>query len=277
MDMQNNKDLADPGDYFKRTWEIYKRRVWVLIAIYIVTLVLAAAAFGICLGLGYLFDALLHVGRDLLPALGVAVGLIAGITIFTWGTAAVIYAVAEEDLDFKGAFGKGRAAIGPFMWLITLLGYIIPGGFLLFVVPGVLFSVWFAFAQFIFVAEGRRGMDCLLRSKEYVRGMWAEVFLRLFLVWLASFVIGFVPVVGVLLSFLFTPFIMIFIWLLYKDVKELKGEVTYSTAAGEKFKWVGVATLGYLALPLLVFSVVGASIISAPCMLVKRFFFFKGF
>ena len=275
--MQNNKDLADPGDLFKRAWEIYKRRAWVLIGIYVLSLVLVLAAFGICLGLGYLVGALLHEGGEVLPASGVVAGIVGGIIIFTWGAAAVIYAVADEDLGLKGAFGKGGATIWPFMWLISLVGYIVPGGFLLFVLPGVLFSVWFAFAQFIFVAEGRRGMDCLLRSKEYVRGLWTEVFLRLLLVWLASLVIGFVPVIGPLLSFLFIPYVMIFIWLLYNDVKDLKGEVTYSTAAGEKVKWIGLATLGYLALPLVAFSVLGASIMSVPFMLLKRFFFFKGF
>lgn len=272
-----NGNLADPGDLFRRAWEIYRRRAGVLLSIYVLSFLFLAGAFVICLGSGYLLSAVIHAGRRLLPAAGAVTGIMAGIIFFTWGLAAVTYAVADESLGIRGALGKGGAAIWPFMWLISLVGYIIPGGFLLFIVPGVIFSVWFAFAQFIFVAEGRKGMDCLLRSKEYVRGQWFDVFLRLFLVWILSVVIGAVPVLGPILSFLFMPYLMIFIWLVYTDVKALKGEVAYSGATIEKLKWIGAATLGYFALPLFAFCLLGASIMSFPLMLLKKCLLFRGY
>jgi hypothetical protein len=271
----NKGGLADPGALFKRAWEIYKRRAGVLIVLCILTFLFFAGAFGVCLGLGYLFSDLFHTGHKLLPATGAVAGITAGIVFFTWGSAAVVYAVVDEGLGVGGALGKSRSVIWSFMWLISLIGYIIPGGFLLFIVPGVIFSVWFAFSQFIFIAEGGRGMDCLLKSKEYVRGLWLEVFLRLFLVWIVSVLIGTVPLLGPILSFLFFPYLLIFIRLVYDDVRALKGEVTYSAAATEKLKWAGAATAGYLAVPLFILCLMGTSIMALPFMILKGCLVFR--
>jgi hypothetical protein len=262
-------DLSDPGELFRRAWEIYRRRAGVLMALYIISFLFLMVAFGLCLGTGYLLSLVLHWGRKVLPVSGAVTGLIVGSIFFTWGLAAVTYAAADEALGIRDALRRGGAAIWSFMWLISLLGYIIPGGFLLFIIPGVIFSVWFAFAQFIFVTEGGKGMDCLLKSKEYVRGLWLEVFLRLFLVWIVSVVIGSVPILGPILSLLFVPYLLIFVWLLYKEVKALKVDVAYSTATAEKVKWIGAATLGYLALPLFVFCLLGASIMAFPFAFLK--------
>lgn len=274
---EENKSLAEPADLFKKAWQIYRRRAGVLLSLYVLSFLFLAGAFAVCLGCGYLLSAVLQAGRMLFPAAGAVAGIMAGITFFTMGLAAVTYAVADDALGIREALGKGWNAVWPFMWLISLIGYIIPGGFLLFFVPGVLFSVWFAFAQFIFVAEGRKGMDCLLRSKEYVRGQWFEVFLRLLMVWIASVIIGAVPVLGPILSFLFVPYLLIFIWLVYKDVKAIKGEVAYSATTQEKLKWIGAATLGYLAVPLFAFCLLGASILSFPLMILKRCLLFRGY
>ena len=44
-----------------------------------------------------------------------------------------------------------------FIWILSILGFIVMGGFLLFIVPGVIFTVWFAFAQFILAERTKRG------------------------------------------------------------------------------------------------------------------------
>lgn len=269
--MNSSEDLADPGELFKRAWDIYKRRAGVVISLYILSFLFFAGVFCLCLGSGYLVSLIFHAGRKVLPAAGAVMGIIAGIVVFTWGLAAVTYAVTDEDLGIRQALGKGRSVIWPFMWLISLVGYIIPGGFLLFIVPGIIFSVWFAFAQFVFVTEGVGGMNSLLKSKEYVRGRWFEVFLRLFLIWIASVLISSIPLLGTILSFLFVPYLLVFIWLLYDDLKALKGEVKYSSATIEKVKWIGAATLGYLALPLFIICLMGASIMVLPFTLLKGF------
>jgi len=59
---------------------------------------------------------------------------------------------------------------GPYLWVFFLLNIIIAGGFFLFIIPGVLFSVWFSLALFVLIFEERRGFNALFRSKHLVSG-----------------------------------------------------------------------------------------------------------
>ncbi len=175
---------------------------------------------------------------------GGIVGMVAGMIAASWGYAAFIFAVADEVLGIGDSLEKGGQKIGAFIWLLSIIGYIVMGGFLLFLIPGVMFAVWFTFAQFILAGEDEKGMNALLKSKEYVRGYFWDILLRLFIIWLVSGVIGIVPIIGPILSILFMPFMMIFIYLIYEDLRSIKGDVAYSSSTGEKFKWIGIGTLG---------------------------------
>ncbi|MCM8804908.1 MAG: hypothetical protein NC833_06605 [Candidatus Omnitrophica bacterium] len=50
---------------------------------------------------------------------------------------------------------------------------------MLFIVPGILFFIWFSLAIFILVFEERKGFDALFRSKHLVKGKFWEILLRL--------------------------------------------------------------------------------------------------
>jgi hypothetical protein len=188
--------------------------------------------------------------------IGATAGLIAG----CWGFGSFFCAVADENLSIKDALEKGGQNIWAFIWLISLLGYIIPGGFLLFFIPGVLFMVWFAFAVFILPNEGEKGMDAVLKSKEYVQGHWVDVFVRLFLIWLASLGVGMIPVIGSILSIIFYPFVMIFVYLIYEDLRHVKGDVSRPFSVGEKLGWIGIASLGYFVIIVFTIAVMGAAL-----------------
>ncbi|TAN40314.1 MAG: hypothetical protein EPN25_08115 [Nitrospirae bacterium] len=186
----------------------------------------------------------------------------------SWGLAAVVFAVTDESLGIRDSLALGWQKVGAFIWFFSIAGYIIFGGFLLLIVPGVIFLVWFAFGQFILAREDLRGMDALLKSKEYVRGYWPDVFLRLFLIWIASGVVGIVPCIGILFTVAFMPFMMIFIFLIYEDLKAAKGDIAYHSSTGEKFKWIGAGTLGYLIIPAFILLLLGVSL-SIPLLLLK--------
>ena len=151
-----------------------------------------------------------------------------------------------------------------FLWLYSLAGYVIMGGYLLFFVPGIIFTVWFAFAQFILVEEDSSAVEALFGSKGYVHGHWLDAFGRLFLAWLLSVAVGSVPLLGPLLSVAYGPFMVIFTFLLYKDLKSIAGETAPQTSSAEQCKWFAVGTLGYILMPLLVLlfivSVLGVSL-----------------
>lgn len=72
--------------------------------------------------------------------------------------------------------------------LLTTL--VIIGGFILLIIPGILFAVWLSQSQYVYVFEGIGGKAALSRSKQYVSGRWWPVFGRLILPSLAVYALS---------------------------------------------------------------------------------------
>ena len=211
-------ELRPIGELFKKSWELFKSRFITLIALYLLSIVFLFVLIGIFAGIGYLLSTLFPENKNAVIAAGIFTGMIPGFIAMFWVFAAFTFAVVDETLGIREALGKGWQRVGAFMWLASLLGFIVTGGFFLLVIPGVIFLVWFVFAQFIIASEDEKGMNAILKSKEYVRERWFDIFLRLFVIWLVSAILGIVPLIGPILSLLFFPFTMIFICLIYQDL-----------------------------------------------------------
>jgi hypothetical protein len=245
--------LRSIEELFTCSWEIFKHRFGTLISLYLFSILFLIVVLGIFIGTGYAFSLLFPESKIALIAGGIILGIIPASLSMFWCMTAFTFAVTDESLGIRDALLKGWEKVFSFMWLLSLLGFLVTGGFLLLFIPGIIFLVWFSFAQFILASENDRGMNALLKSKEYVRNRWFDVFLRLFVIWLVSGAIGMIPLVGPIVSILFFPFMMIFTYLIYRDLKTLKGEVLiYPHSSGEKLKWIGAGTLGYIVFPILV-------------------------
>lgn len=258
--------LMDVGSLLKKTWEVFKRRVLTLVIIFVLSGVVFGAGFGIFFGAGALLGMILESMKEGLVAGGVVAGVIAGMIAWGWGYGALIHGVVDESLGVVEAYKRAWRRVGSFIWIVFLLYLIIiPGGYFLFLVPGILFTVWFSFGPFVLAREGETGMNAIIKSKEYVRGHFGGVFVRFLVIWALSIAIWIVqqvfnlaamaiPVVPVLasvaLSLVFTPFSMIFVYLVYRDLRDLKGEVAYSATGGAKAKWLGLGILGWLLGPI---------------------------
>lgn len=250
------KVLPDIGTLFSRSWTIFQQRFAILIGLYLLAMVAfiippallvgAAVLAGMAKG-GVLFVTL--------GALGALAGLYCGFSCF----GAFLHAVADSQLPFRESLEKGRSIALPLLWVGLLTGFIISGGFLLFIIPGIIFTVWFFFAQFVLVNENLRGIGSLLKCREYVRGEWFNVALRLLLVWAGSVLLGIIPLVGPILSIAFLPYVMIFHYLLYRDLADLKGDIPYSCGTVDLLKWPGVALAGYIIVPAAVLLLVGGA------------------
>ncbi len=263
-----SQNLSGIGDLFRKSWEIYRSRIGALLPVYLLSIVIFLAAFGVGLGTSVVVGLFAQSLRGPVIVLGALAGFIAAMVAFFWALAALTFAVVDEGIGIREAFGKGWERIMAFAWLYVLSGFIITGGYLLLIIPGLIFLVWFGFGQFILAEEDQRGMQALLKSKEYVRGQWFGVFWRLLVVWLVSAGLGVIPFIGPLLSLLFVPFVMIYMYLLYNDLKASNREPVYSVSAGAKLKWVGAGALGYVAVPVLAVFLFGASL-AVPLMILQ--------
>jgi len=243
--------LSDIGELFGRSWEVYKKRVFVLLALMVVSGIMFAVPFGLLFGLGALFSMVLPANKGAMIVLCTLAGGMAGIAGGMWGVAAFLSAVVDEGLDFMGSFKQGKPLILPLLWLMIVTCFIIFGGYMFFIIPGLVFTLWFLFAQLI-LADGRGvGMDALLSSRALGKGHWLGILGRFIVVWLASVVVSAIPILGIVLSLLFTPFMLIYICQMYEDLKEMRGEEAFLPHPGESWRLVGAAVMGYLIVPVL--------------------------
>ena len=92
--------------------------------------------------------------------------------IYPITNAAVIQAVARiylgKPTSALDALKQGVSRYGPLLWTTILMFLAIMGGFILLIIPGIYFSIWFGLSQHVTVLEGISGPAALGRSKQLV-------------------------------------------------------------------------------------------------------------
>lgn len=247
--------LTDLGDLFRQSWELYQKRFAPLALLYLLTILAFVIPTAVAVGLGF-FTTLLAGGVAFF--ITVSLGILAGIIGSLWCYGGFLCAVLDDTLRLEEALRRGKELILLLAWIFLLSGFLVTGGYLLLIIPGVIFTVWFSLAQFIMPGENVRGLAALLKSREYVRGYWLAVALRLFLVWIVSGLVGAIPLFGPILALLFFPYLMIFHCLIYRNLRALKGDFSDSQGTKSTFLWPGVALVGWILVPALLILLFGS-------------------
>lgn len=104
--------------------------------------------------------------------------------LLLWISIALIRTIAgryegREGILPKAGLRDATALILPMFWVSILSGLAVLGGFLLLFIPGILFSIWFAFANYAVLMDDKRGVAALSFSKLLVKGRWWETLVRL--------------------------------------------------------------------------------------------------
>ena len=115
--------------------------------------------------------------------------------------------------------------LASFFWVGFLKGVITLIGFIIFIIPGIVFAIWFSFASYVFVFENIKGFDALKKSRKLGRGYWWPIFWRMVAIALIDILISvvFKNFVGSIITVLFvTPYILVYLSTLYQDLKNIK-------------------------------------------------------
>ncbi len=83
--------------------------------------------------------------------------------------------------EWKHTFTASSHLIWPFIFAAFLVGIIVFGGTLLLIVPGIIFSVWYALTSYIVILDDGRGWSALKTSKKLVYGRWWGMAARIFI------------------------------------------------------------------------------------------------
>jgi hypothetical protein len=171
------------------------------------------------------------------PAL-VVIALIFGVVVIavvTWLSLAsnkLVYSVAEgTDEGIKAALKYSWRNFPAYFVVAFVAGLIAIAGFVLLVIPGVIFTVFLSLVTPVFILENVRGMAVLKRSWALVKGNFWPVLLRLALIFIISILISsltgrfdnestaaLLSLVSTALQFILTFFGIAYTYNLYKDL-----------------------------------------------------------
>jgi len=258
--------LSDIPELFSRSFEVFKRRILTLIGINLLAVLLVIGASFV---LGGVIDSLesMSGGNPFVMGLASLIMLIFGLLVISAIAGAMVMAIADETLGVRPALGLGIQRFPSFLWVFTLLGFIISGGYMAFFIPGVIFTVWFIFAQFVLAEEDVRGMNALLKSRAYVQGHFWGVLGRTLVVAVACGIVSAIPFIGILLSLFAGPFSLIYYHEVYRDLVAVKGNPEYTNTRGEKTKWLLAGSAGYILTILLLLFAIGPLLMQGAAML----------
>jgi len=251
--------LVSIGELFSRAWAIFRRRWLTLLGTVLLGITFMALSIGLPSAAGVMLG---------MPAIGALASLILGfIATFSYA-AAFMLAIADEELGVLAAYRKSLGNILSFAWLSSVLAFVLAGGFMLLIIPGIVFSIWFCLSVFIMLVEDERGMGAMLKSKAYVKGHGWAMFMRLFLLFFfiplilnlaVSFLGGFIgeltgsSIIAVVVtavfavpSLLFPIFAMIALYLIYDDLRVHRKDIVFKPTVGQKARWLTAALAGWL-------------------------------
>jgi len=264
----------------QNSWQVYKKEFRVFLGVLV-------PAFVVAIGAGL-------VGYLQSPIIGVLFNLI-GLIVSLWVGLSLLYVMKDREVGIgaREALQKGWRRLLSYLWIIVLVSFITTGGFFLLIIPGIILSIWFSSAVYVFVAEDKRGMTALLRSKHLVSGYWWGVFWRSILLGLVGFLfilpfiilefafgagIGFLSgfegeeqiggnikaVIRIPFGFvqwLFSAFAVAYAYLLYENLRDLKASTLFEEPTrGKKIKYLLFGVFGIIGL-LIVFALLVVSFI----------------
>ena len=76
-------------------------------------------------------------------------------------------------------FTDSSRMIWPMIYTTLLVFLIIFAGSILLIIPGIIFGIWYCFANYILIFEEKNGMRALVASKELVVNRWWPIFWRI--------------------------------------------------------------------------------------------------
>lgn len=277
--IQATFSLPSATEILRQAWTIYKQRLGTflgIMAIPMLVMLVAMAIFTIFVGGSFLFGPLFSPNFQ---AEGISFfifiisfSIIAFVATFisqAWGQTALLYAIkgSQEKIGVKESYRRGWHMILSCWWVSLLAGIIAIGGFLLLVVPGIIFSIWFSMATFVLIAENLKGMNAILKSREYVKGKTGAVLWRGIFIWIIFSIVSLGPIlaltllkvpygpflIGLVASLFLTPLLMIYSFLIYTHLKNLKGEIVFTPTGGKKATFILIGILGFLIIPMMIF------------------------
>lgn len=171
--------LIQPLDIFKKSWQICKGNylyLWKIVGWLLAPAILLSVLELIDAKIGLSF---VNYSVPIYLAL-TAVAFVLGLWVNIVLARLIFHAFQQTPVDRKLLTREAWRDTISYLWVSILVGLIVLAGMFLFIVPGLIFAVWYSFALLIFVLEGTKGYEALKKSKALVSGRFWPVVWRWF-------------------------------------------------------------------------------------------------
>lgn len=164
------------------------------------------------------------------------VALLVVIYISILSQIALILAIKEPTKKFKELLISAKPLFGKYLSTSLIASFTVMFFFLLLIIPGFIYSIFFAFVSLVFIYEGQTNTRALARSKFLVKDYWWAVAGRLLILYLIYFVFYFAfnqidkailpkdtELFTIIPQLIFGPLSIIYLTKLYLELKSIKG------------------------------------------------------
>lgn len=268
--------LSDSWKILKEKW---KKLIWPLLIFPLILMLLTIALGASSTSAVYMFK-VAPLAFSLKITLGILLSafsvfiVLAIVYLSVVINASVIYLVAEE-IGIKDAFKKGQKIFWKYLVWAILFGIMIVIAFILFFVPGIILLVFLSFSLFALTLENSGLVASFKRSIQLVKGFWWTVFARFLVLSIIVIIVSIISnlltdsatelfkisgkeiysiipmiILGILIyivSFIINFFIsaisLIYNFLLYKRVKEIKDSNAESKDSMPTSRKIGLGIL----------------------------------
>ena len=175
--------IVDSWDLYAKNW---RKFLPFIIMLFLPTLILSA------LGTITLYLSVYLPSSSLASNIIILIVFAASMVFAIWVTVALAKTILDcllaKPTEWRETFSASSNLIWPVILTSFLVALSVIGGTLLFIVPGIIFAVWYSFTSYAVIFEGAQGLNALRASKSLVVGRWWPIAWRLAI---AALIFGF--------------------------------------------------------------------------------------
>lgn len=244
-------ELIRVSDLFQKTWQLYKLGFKKFVGLELAAL-LGLLPLALIVGL-YASASFFLKGSAAMAVIGVILGIsgIVAVLFFIYillASQAGAYLLLKDFSTDKKVFDlikEARPYVAKYLITSFLTGLFVLLWTLLFIIPGIIFAVYYGFSLWAAMLEGKPALEAISRSKELVKGRWWAILGRFIVVGIAVYAISLIiavplastkegepfyyiwSVVMNIFNLFVAPVTLIYASFLYKDLVRLKnGQVS---------------------------------------------------
>jgi hypothetical protein len=213
----------------KETFEIFKQKnaIWSILIVFLIGILISiiiysSLFFGLIAALAGAKTTLLLVSLLLM----LIILLLTGIWSLFVMLALMIYIIKPEKNKLKEIFKEAWNKLGQGLWIAILTIFFAGLVSIFFIIPGIIVGLLLSLGTYILIVEDKKGMAALKRSWNLVKGGWWKFVGRILLLAVIINIFFYIlnsihEILVSIFQFIFIPFNIIFIYLLYLELKKI--------------------------------------------------------